>query len=63
MSPEDRIDSVGAYRGVRVVKEGSVFAKYKVKKKLKKEHEEEAKKEEESSSKKESSEHKIDIEA
>lgn len=58
MTPEDKIDSLGPYRGIRPVREGSVFAKYKLKKKLKK-----RKEESEEASAKKSSNHKIDIEA
>jgi len=61
MTPDEKIDSVGAYRGLRTVREGSVFAKYKVKKRLKRQQEETE--EEQTPPKKESSEHKIDIEA
>jgi hypothetical protein len=60
MTPDDKIDSLGPYRGIRPVKEGSVFAKFKIKKKpLKKEENAEEK----SLKEKEQSEHKIDIEA
>lgn len=34
MTPDDKIDSLGPYRGIRPVKEGSVFAKFKIKKNL-----------------------------
>lgn len=61
MAAEERIDPLGPYRGIRPVREGSVFAKYKVRKKLKKTEEKSEK--ETLSSEKESSEHKIDIEA
>lgn len=61
MSPENRIDPLGPYRGIRPVREGSVFAKYKLRKKIKKREE---KPEEESTSKETPPrEHKIDIEA
>lgn len=61
MSPEDRIDSLGPYIRIRSIKEGSVFAKYKLRKKLKKREE---KPEEKTTSKETlSSEHRIDIEA
>jgi hypothetical protein len=56
MTPDEKIDSVSAYRGIRAVKEGSVFAKYKVKKRLKRQQEETE--EEQTPPKKESSEHK-----
>lgn len=58
MTPEDKIDPLGPYRGIRPVREGSVFAKYKLKKKPKK-----RKEESEEASAKKSSNHKIDIEA
>lgn len=61
MTAEERIDPLGPYREIRHIKEGSVFAKYRVRKKLKKpekKHEEET-----SSSERKSSEHRIDIEA
>jgi len=35
MTAEDRIDPLGQYRGIRSLREGSVFAKYKIKKSLK----------------------------
>jgi len=35
MTAEDRIDPLGQYRGIRSLREGSVFAKYKIKKKFK----------------------------
>ncbi|GAB5046993.1 hypothetical protein [Thermodesulfovibrio sp. TK110] len=59
MSPEDRIDPLGPYRGIKPVREGSVFAKYKLRKKFKKKEAQP----EEKTTHKESSEHKIDIEA
>lgn len=59
MAEEDRINPTGPYRGVRPIREGSVFAKYRVRKKLKKTQE----KPEETSSEKSSSEHRIDIQA
>lgn len=61
MAAEERIDPLGPYRGIRPVREGSVFAKYKAKRKFKKTEEKSEK--ETLSSEKESSEHKIDIEA
>jgi len=57
MTPDEKIDSVSAYRGIRAVREGSVFAKYKIKKRLKRQQEE-PEKEEQTPTKKESSEHK-----
>ncbi|MDI1471796.1 MAG: hypothetical protein QMD43_01485 [Thermodesulfovibrio sp.] len=59
MTPDDKIDPLGPYRGIRPVKEGSVFAKFKIKKKPPKKEENS---EEKSSKEKEQSEHKIDIE-
>lgn len=59
MTPDEKIDSVGGYRALRAVREGSVFAKYKVKKRQKKQQEQ---KEKSSSTEKKSFEHKIDIE-
>ncbi|GAQ94238.1 hypothetical protein TAGGR_1417 [Thermodesulfovibrio aggregans] len=59
MSPEDKIEPMGYYRGIRAVREGSVFAKYKLRKKIKKKEQQS----EEKTSSKESSEHRIDIEA
>ncbi|WP_353683454.1 hypothetical protein V4D30_06135 [Thermodesulfovibrio sp. 3907-1M] len=59
MSPEDRIDPLNPYRAIKPVREGSVFAKYKLRKKFKKKEEQP----EEKTAPKESSEHKIDIEA
>lgn len=60
MSPEDKIDPMLPYRGIRPLKEGNVFARYKIKKKpqIKREP-----KEEESSAKTEEGQHRIDIEA
>lgn len=61
MTAEEKIEPLGPYREIRPIKEGSVFAKYRVKKKLKdleKKHEEEI-----LSSERKSSEHRIDIEA
>lgn len=60
MAAEDRIDPLGQYRGIRPLKEGSVFAKYKIKKKFKKKEESN---EESSSSEEKTLEHRIDIEA
>ncbi|HHW20791.1 MAG TPA: hypothetical protein PKV92_05995 [Thermodesulfovibrio thiophilus] len=60
MTAEDRIDPLGQYRGIRSLREGSVFAKYKIKKKFKKKEESN---EESSSSEEKTSEHRIDIEA
>jgi len=56
MTPDEKIDSVSAYRGIRAVREGSVFAKYKIKKRLKRQQKETE--EEQTPTKKESSEHK-----
>jgi len=58
MTPDDKIDPLGPYRGIRHIKEGSVFAKFKIKKKPSKKEENTEEK-----SSKEKSEHKIDIEA
>ncbi|GAB6183169.1 hypothetical protein [Thermodesulfovibrio hydrogeniphilus] len=60
MSPRDEIDSVGPYRSIRPIKEGSVFARYKVKKKTPKK---ESSEEEKLPKEKKDSEHRIDIEA
>lgn len=59
MSPEDRIDPLEPYRGIKPVREGSVFAKYKLRKKIKKNEQQP----EEKTTSRESSEHKVDIEA
>ncbi|MGB9710032.1 MAG: hypothetical protein ACPLZA_00845 [Thermodesulfovibrio sp.] len=59
MNPEDKIDPLGPYSAIRSVKEGSVFAKYKLRKKFKKKEEQPEGK----TTPRESSEHKIDIEA
>lgn len=60
MSPDDKIDPLGPYRGVRPLREGNVFARYKIKKKPPKKEEEEGEK---PTTKKEPSESRIDIEA
>lgn len=60
MADEDRIDPLGQYRGIRPVREGSVFAKYRFRKKPKKKEEKEEKQQ---STAEKNSEHIIDIEA
>ncbi|MCS7214553.1 MAG: hypothetical protein RMI30_06215 [Thermodesulfovibrio sp.] len=60
MADEEKIDPLLPYRGMRPIKEGSVFAKYKVKKKSKKAEEKQQK--ENISSEEKSSNHRIDIE-
>lgn len=59
MTPDDKIDPLGPYTRVRPLREGTVFAKYKVKKKPTKKEEQEEK----PTTKKESTEGRIDIEA
>ncbi|MCS7202873.1 MAG: hypothetical protein NZ809_00290 [Thermodesulfovibrio sp.] len=56
MSPEDKIDPLGAYREIKPIKQGSIFAKFRVKKKDKEKKEKETQKEK-------TTEHRIDIEA
>ena len=65
MFSPDEIDGVGHYRGIRPIKEGSVFARYKIKKKASKREssEEENLSRAKKDSEKKDSEHKIDIEA
>ncbi len=60
MSPPDEIDGIDQYRRIRPIREGSVFAKYKVKKKSSKK---ESSEEENLPKEKKASEHRIDIEA
>ncbi|MCS7164356.1 MAG: hypothetical protein NZ845_05100 [Thermodesulfovibrio sp.] len=60
MAAEEKIDPLVPYRGVRPIKEGSVFAKYKIRKKIKKSKETEK---ETPSPNKKSQEQIIDIEA
>lgn len=60
MTAEDKIDPLGQSRGIRIIKEGSVFAKFRTKRKIKTKKEQT---EEETAREQKSSEHKIDIEA
>ncbi|MEN2994872.1 MAG: hypothetical protein ABDH19_05970 [Thermodesulfovibrio sp.] len=60
MAAEERINPLVPYKEVRPIKEGSVFAKYKIRKKIKKSEETEK---ETPSPKKKSAEQIIDIEA
>jgi len=59
MADEDRIDPLGAYRAIRPVREGSVFAKYRLRKKPKKKEEKSERKT--SGAEEKTSEHKVDI--
>lgn len=61
MVADDKIDPLGPYRGIRPLKEGTVFAKFRVKKKFSKK--EEKSEEEKPLPEKGSGEHRIDIEA
>lgn len=61
MSPDEKIEPLGPYRAIKPIKEGSVYAKLKIKKKsLKKEEKSE---EEKPTTKTETSTGRIDIEA
>lgn len=62
MVPDDKIEPLGPYRGIRPVREGSIFAKFKVKRKISSKQQQ-LSEEEKSQSKKDSNEHQIDIEA
>lgn len=60
MVADDKIEPLGPYRGIRPLKEGSVFAKFRVKKKVSKK--EEKSQEEKPSLEKNSGQHRVDIE-
>lgn len=61
MVADDKIDPLGSYRGIRPLKEGTVFAKFKIRKKSPKRNEKAE--QEKLSAEKKSEEHRIDIEA
>ncbi len=61
MSPEEKIDPLSPYRGIRPLREGSVFSKYRVKKKTPKKRE--TSEEEMAPEEKKESQHRVDIEA
>lgn len=58
MVPEDKIDPLGAYREIRPIRQGSVFAKFRIKKKKKEE-----KKQKEPPEEDKGTEHRVNIEA
>lgn len=62
MTPDEKIEPLGSYRSTRPLQEGSVFAKYRVKKKILKKEQEKSE-EERKFPEEESKGHRVDIEA